>query len=393
LLEVPRQALFAAFFMALCPTAFILGGGALVRGGGLLLGVLTVWQGALLYRSGKARYAVTTGILLALTVLSHPQMGYTTAYSLLLLFLFSRKTRTDLGNSILVVVLALLVTAPWWLTVIGYHTLAPFMSAFFGVGSLQVRVANLFFLPFGLGGQEPTFWGFLGLLGMVKLVADRRWLLPLWIAAMFFLDVRIPIGYMLVPLSLMAGTFIDEVLLPMAVGGRAGTQSRAGIQFAGIGLLILVTIGGGIVLALNAGSSRLDGDTRAAMRWITDNTPTEARFAVLTGPGTLWYADLVSEWFPQRTGRVSLTTVQGHEWLSDLPRAIGRYEKLQACGTQPITCVEAWLEETAVPSTEHDYLYIAYRAFNSYALLESVRASRNYERVYENSHAVIFRKH
>ena len=77
--------------------------------------------------------------------------------------------------------------------------------------------------------------------------------------------------------------------------------------------------------------STLSQDDQEAMKWVAQNTTINTEFAVLSGRKR-WGLDPVSEWFPALSGRISVSTVQGSEWLTDNGSPISKAEY----GLQPI---------------------------------------------------------
>jgi hypothetical protein len=93
-----------------------------------------------------------------------------------------------------------------------------------------------------------------------------------------------------------------------------------------------------------AGSALSEPD-RTAFNWIKENTPPGSRFLILTGESEL-FCDSVQEWFPALTKRVSITTIQGNEWLPDkmFARSVALQNGVQSCmeGSSPLGCIEKY---------------------------------------------------
>jgi hypothetical protein len=91
---------------------------------------------------------------------------------------------------------------------------------------------------------------------------------------------------------------------------------------------------------------------RDAMRWVARQTPASSRFVVITGRSP-WAVDKVGEWFPALTGRVSLGTVQGREWLPDFAKRVKENDQeLQArCRQADGGCLREWASATGRPFT------------------------------------------
>jgi hypothetical protein len=387
-----RAGLLAALACALMPGAFAstLSGGGLTRSAGLLLGLLALWQGADLFRNRarmarreRAAHIAAAGVLLALAVMAHPQMGLTTVYSLAIFWAFLGRTRDSLFQLIAILLIGALGSAPWWAGVLIRYGAGPLFAAT-ATGSIATRLVQVITLPLGLGGAEPSFWGFLALLGAVTCIADRRYLLPAWLAAMFLIDTRIPVVYGTAPIALLGAVFLDAgVLGALEQPARRGTAARLARS-----LLLLVLIGSGLIGALDAGISGISPESRAAMAWIARNTPPDSTFVVFTnGGGGAWFTDALDEWFPELTGRRSLATVQGREWQPDFARASARYESLNACAQKAVTCLEGWAAQNGVA---YSHIYINTGGFDAYALRQSLAASGRYLLIHEGPEALIY---
>jgi hypothetical protein len=110
---------------------------------------------------------------------------------------------------------------------------------------------------------------------------------------------------------------------------------------------VLLLIGAGVTIG---NPEPLGDDDRAAMTWIREETPADARFVVLSGE--IWSRADEAEWFPHLTGRVSAMTMQGREWLPDWQQLDDERRRLEACADR--ACIDDWLERNDV-----DYVYLA----------------------------------
>ncbi|MGK2965671.1 MAG: hypothetical protein ACSLFM_08680 [Tepidiformaceae bacterium] len=87
-----------------------------------------------------------------------------------------------------------------------------------------------------------------------------------------------------------------------------------------LGVLVFYLLMGGIAAStlrstrIWSSAQPLPSEERDAMAWVAAETPEGARFAVITD-ATRWSSDRSAEWFPYLTGRVSVSTVQGLEWV------------------------------------------------------------------------------
>jgi hypothetical protein len=91
------------------------------------------------------------------------------------------------------------------------------------------------------------------------------------------------------------------------------------------------------------------------MTWVREHTPAASTFAVVSDDS--WPVDRTSEWFPVLSGRTSVATVQGQEWIDGgaFQSRIADYDALQECARRNAACLDAWSADTGEPI---DYVYI-----------------------------------
>ncbi len=407
------QATFAVFAFALLPRTFVwfIMGGGLTRAPGLFFAVLMLHQSYLLYTRRETRFVLSTALLGGATVLSHAEAAWFAVYSAVLLFLFFGRNLKGLIHSFLVMLGVLLITAPWWLTVVRFHGIAPFLGAA-GSGGLDRR-AGLHHLNTFLFTNERylPLLAALGLLGIFAALAERKLFLPVWLLAIFFVNPRNPDTPASLPLAMLVGVALDRLIVPALWRLGAGapvqtTGAHPGIEPSGTGMMrrtgrllpralpVLMLV---YLLAYNFQAARelslradaltvLPREEREAMQWVAARTPRGSQFLVLH-PGNWFGEDPGSEWFPALAGRVSLATVQGYEWLpgDQFVRRQEPYKALQACATGEASCLAEWMEETG-HSASHVYLGDGCCG----PLERSLRASPGYRPVYDGARAVIF---
>ncbi len=230
-------AVIAVFAFALLPRSFnweIVGGG-LTRSLGFLLAVLALHQGYLLYTRRQARFVISSAALAALAIMSHPEMGWFVAYSFAIFFAAYGRRAQAVRHSISVALLVLALSAPWWITVIAEHGISPLASA--------AQAGSHSWYSWGLGHliafdftEEPflPLLAGVGLLGLLACVADRRFLLPAWLAAMFILDPRKASTNAMVPLAMLIAIGLSSVVLPaLSKGADRQDEGRAWLRQEG----------------------------------------------------------------------------------------------------------------------------------------------------------------
>jgi hypothetical protein len=82
---------------------------------------------------------------------------------------------------------------------------------------------------------------------------------------------------------------------------------------------------------------------RSAMAWIAAHVREGSRFVVASA-ARRWSEDAVDAWFPALTGRVSVATPNGAEWLprGEFGRRVQAYGALRGCAQLDAACLDAW---------------------------------------------------
>ena len=408
----------AVFAFALVPRSFIwlLMGGGVARSLGLLLAILALHQVHRMYTTGRWWYAGTSMVCAALTVLSHLQTGSFLAFSALLFFVVYGLHRRGVLTSIVVAVGVLALAAPWWALVLSRHGVAPFLAANATGGSIfsdaELR-SYLIDSALSLGTtSEPLFplISTLAFLGMLASVTTRRFLFPAWWLAIILLDARAFPTFSTVPVALLAGIGLTDVLMPVVMrplrGGAWGTEDASADEehlFEGVPTARLLRSWAPVLLGaflwygttgalMRAGETMiltaLTPDTRVAMEWARAQTKPESRFLVVSGEA--WAVDKTSEWLPVLADRVSVATVQGYEWVSGgvFATRVQQHEAVQGCAYAESACIHEWSKTDAIA---FDYLFIPKLPDGSCCayLSRSLRADPRFRPVYEGPGALI----
>ncbi|WP_038038744.1 hypothetical protein [Thermorudis peleae] len=416
-----RASAAATFAFALLPMAFawqIMGGG-ITRAFGQLFAVIALHQAYRLYTRRQRRYVVGLALSAGLTVLSHPEAAWFLAYSVPLFWLFLAHDWRGLRDSLLAALGAVFLTSPWLVTVLaryGFAVLQPMRDSGWAPYSGIGRFA-LFDLT-----REPVFplLGALALVGTLAALARRQFLLPVWLVVIPVLQSRAFDQRAVVPLALLAGIGLVEVVLPLTqrallgvarvrlpAGGRlltwlngAFSPRRYRLRHVWLLQVLLILIVVQSVVATERGFrpllTGLSADDRAAMAWVAEQTPPDARVLVVTGE--TWFAqDRVAEWFPALTGRTNVAVVQGYEWLGQFSDRMKAATVLQGCGTVGVSCLEYWAAQTG---QSFDYIYLVsqpmwvdgVRHERFGALAEELVRDPDYALVYSGPGALIFHR-
>jgi hypothetical protein len=196
-----------------------------------------------------------------------------------------------------------------------------------------------------------------------------------------------------VVVPLLIAIELDEVILPeidraigTATGNRRMVRRASRIAKGALGFMLIVY---SAFTALGTSIPVLAKEERAAMQWAGTNTPGSSGFVVITGYN--WYEDTISEWFPVLSGRRSLATVQGYEWFPNREFMLRQEQDktLQACAEQDVSCLSEWGQKNGL---DFEYVYISTGQIKDSPLLETIKRSPEYVRIYGGPGAVIYRK-
>lgn len=386
------KASLAALFYAMVPKSFdwaIMGGGV-TRAPTLCFSFLTLAFAYRLFTTKNARDIIPTSIFAALLALTHPEITFQTAFSVFVLALFFLRGRKSFLHSLIVAVIVILLTSPWWATVLTRHGLAPFQAAL-GAHPRDLATSLLYLFQFNLSGEAIlAVVAVLGLIGLIRDFRHHDFFLPAWIGLSFLSDPRAAPFASLTPLILLAIKGFESTL--KGLGESAPIEDGFTSKFARYVLFgtIAYLFLSGMITSMQFGNQfRLLPEEREALNWVADNTSEDSRFLVLTGDAAL--SDPLSEWFPALTERVSIVTPQGHEWTPDssLVENMKAYNQAQFCFNEEPDCLSKW---------NFDYLYIRKirpqaegSVQGQISLLEkALLNSSEYSVVYESDVAVIF---
>lgn len=432
----------ALLAFGLLPSGFIwlITGGGVTRAWGMLLAILSLHQASLLYTRRNPWFILTTSLCLGLTALSHigtlPFLGL----SLFLLFVAYGRTRQALLGSVLAVIGAALIAAPWFAAVLATHGLEPFLAArstgmsIFSADAETQRYVLGLLARFGVGSAmggstgEPLFpvIGVLALLGVVASLTPARLVFPLWWLITILFESRGGYTYTAIPVAMLAGIGITDVLLPVLLR-PAGPRAQASLTGAGLdgrgdgprlldtGGRRLVVIGvfgfllGYAVLSTMITSPSLPSATRflvsltpeerAAMEWVAEHTQPSSRFLVVPeSEWSQWQTDKSAEWFPALARRAALATVQGSEWLHGDQGFLARrksFKELLKCVNALPRCLDDWAAARGLAFT-HIYIPQPPTASDDPSrlccqlLIRSLKEDPRYTVIYEKPGAIVF---
>jgi hypothetical protein len=390
-------------------------GGGLTRSFGYLLAVAGVVQAIRLARAPGIGRALGCGVLGALTLATHLEEGLFALYSMALaVACFGRDARA-LVAFIGVGVVSAIVSAPWWLTVLTQHGLAPFQAA---------SMTSGWSTPENVLGAVGTFLsppsvplavvGSLAVLGGVLCALRGEFFLPVWLVAIFLLTPRSGPSEGVLPLAMLASIVLVEMVAPATLGAirqnpimlavqrlqaspRVAWSRTPDAHLLGSTLAIAALLLGVYRLWPQLPLDRFSLDSlpsgeRDAMAWVASNTPPDAQVLVLSATRS-WEEDMVGEWFPLLAQRHSVLTPQGAEWLPDEMhnRRVCLFGQVRNVPTwdHDLTDLDLW---ASLRGVSYSYIYISHAARGPVdwsRMLESAETSSNYNVVLETPAATV----
>ena len=406
LITSPLQIVFATFAFALLPRDFAWGimGGGITRSFGMLFAMLTIIFVYRFYNGHQTRHLLGCILLGALTVLTHPEASVHVAISALVFYLWKDRTLNGLLLSLGIASGVLALTAPWWGLIFSRHGVAPFLAAMRASGQDSFNPLVGLFIFFRFLFTDEAFLPLLSMLGLIGLFASlarKQTFLPAWMFILHLIEPRGGTLYMMLPLAMLIGYALDKVVLPALQPKDDNITNSINVQQALENTLrgrtsryfLLFLFAYSLMSAYVTGQKiknefSLQPIDKEAFIWVSENTPKEAEFLLVTGQLPL--RDAWSEWFPVLTGRHSQGTIFGYEWVNDgqFGKRVESYEALQACSYEDATCLDNWNSITDVP---YSYVYLWNKTdpetMALYAYLEHDAA---FELIYQNERNAIF---
>ncbi len=394
--DKPRAAV-ATLIFALTPGGYdmqIMGGG-LTRSFGVFFFTLAVYAVYQLFQISSWKHVVLASLFCSLAVLSHPEIVVATATGCSLLWIFYGRTWRKTFHAILVAASTLVLTAPWWGSVMAQHGLAPFLSALntgaYG-GSPFIALYGDFLAPASLF----TLFGLLRIVGIIWCLWKRQYFLIAWAVMPYFVEPRSASGIAATPSAMLMALCIADVL-PVLFEWICKRLKRATIprdftQYPWLNMILLILMFYFfLVNALHdfslANTTLKQPDVFILMDWVKRNTPPYSQFVILTG-NTGVATDPIQEWFPAFTARRSQTTSQGLEWKlgTGFFTLINQLITLQRCGD--IACVENWSTQTGLDYTD----LIVEQNSATQSLIASLNRDTSYSAIYQNTRYLVYQK-
>ena len=390
---------------ALMPRSFswyVMGGG-LSRGLGMLFLLLTCGAVWIMFSRPGLRVTLLAAVCGAGAVLSHPETALHTVAACLLIWLFRGRTASSVRSALIVAAGALVLTSPWWVTVLIHNGFGTVVSALSAGGHSPYFWTSWLTMDFS-EERYVTWLTVLGLLGFVIQSIKRQWFLPVWLLLPFAVEPRSAPAIAALPLAVLAGSGLADFVIPgvssLVSGAKTAEADWTHLFMRSRAVKVVTSY---IVLAALVGAFSYDlalaryivpVASRRAMQWVRENTPAGARFLVLTSHSDP-FSDPSAEWFPALAERTSSNTIQGQEWTlgQNFMPFLTALQDLPMCLTADPACLETW---AADHGAKFDYVYLqtadSLVAWPSGLLLYQLRQDPNYTLVFENEGIAIFQR-
>jgi len=343
-------------------TAWFSMGGGLTRSLGAIFMLLALVHIHRVFAKESKQDVWAAIIFSSLATLSHTEAPiYTIAIAV---YMWAMKSRSVAGlkNGCLVTIGVIVLITPWLYWIISRHGLDPIISAShtgFRSSTSIFRIINVDFIT------EEYFldiFGTLGVLGIAILVAKRHFFLPGMLAVIFLVHPRSAHTIGNIPLAMAAGYLIANVLILSFSKGNIIQELKNRNLSQSLTLILAVLspyiLSNSLYYGVNLSQIHVSDAQLSSMQWVTNNTSAESKYLVITGE-TNGFCDSISEWFPTLTGRKSIATLQGTEWLKGdgFSELIRKVQKIQACNQYGATCI---ISEAYNLNLEFDYIFISF---------------------------------
>lgn len=356
-----KAALAAIIAFAMLPRSsmWMIMGGGITRAFGFLFAILALQQAYLLFTRRDRRFLPLSVVFTSLTVLSHTEMTIFLGASLAIIILVHARNRASAVSAAMLGIGALMLSSSWWGAVLANHGMSTLLAP---VGSRPIFQPETVNIMARFDVTNEIFFpllAFLGALGIIVCVGGRRFFLPAWLLLIGLPAPWVIATQAVVPLALLVGIGVTELLLPLLAGVGTGRRRNAGfwLQVGAPAFVIAYTLTTALV-ARPPVLTPLPERQRDALAWVAESTPDSSRFLIIEAEP--WWGDKISEWFPALTGRTSVATPQGLEWAErgTFRDMIDAYEDAQACSIKDFACLQKWSQETGIGFT---HIYVSKR--------------------------------
>jgi len=398
LLGSPAKAALATLIFALLPRSYdwLVMGGGLTRAPATVFLLLMAWATWRAFREAGWKLPLLAALFGGLVLLTHPERALHAALTGLLFWLWLGRSRAGTCKAVVIGAGALLVSAPWWGTVLlraGGHGL---LLAAQAAGSRW-----LFWVPFfqlNFTDESAPLVAVLAVIGLFVCWRQRKGLLPLWFILTFLADPRSAPNMIAIQGSLLAALALTDVIFPALARSAASDwleTLNTSLGRVALGYILIVMLFNAQWNLFTLGTYVLSPAERQAIDWTSTKTPSSSHFLVLGWQATPMLSPVL-EWFPALSGRVNIVTIQGREWLAGDQHFTARlqaYPHLVACLYQDAACLADWAKANG---DGFDYVFLSLVTpggeTRQSLLSTSLLHSDQYQLVYENPQVILFKR-
>jgi hypothetical protein len=363
----------------------------LVHGVGTLLFIIGLILVLRWMKSDNDRLIFFIGILFGLLLLSSPRCAF--AYALVLLTVAFLNPRKKTFFSVAFIgIIAALISAPWWITVIRNHGITVLLNGFMlrqptAVSNVFINIYLYNFYNYQLSLMA------LCLLGLFYYIIKKEYFLPV---LFLLLVLSGGFGVVTIPLIVIIILFsvgMLKVIFPaLKYVLNAGTPTKTLLPLFFTMLVLVLILGGSYIQNRDFFEykySSLKDDEQLhfeAMDWIRQNTDNSSAFIVKDviaseQKNQFWIGD----WFPAVTHRTTLNTFYGNEWTNKPQLWLADLELSNCKDTSCFGNV------SNTYNFNYTHVYIIKYPENGY-VISSFTDSDDYKVIFENSKVMVFRK-
>jgi hypothetical protein len=358
------------------------------------------------YTGHETRLLVNCILLGTLTVLTHPEATVHTAITALVFYLWKDRSLKGILLSLGITAGILALTSPWWGLIVSRYGVDPFLASMTAAGQDSFNPLVGLFIFFRFLFTEEAFLPILSMLSLIGIfasLAHKQTLIPGWMLLIHLIEPRGGTLYMMIPLALLIGYALENVILPALHPEKEMSISIGNIQRELEGVLggkamryfILFLFAYSLMSAYTTGQNikddiSLQPTDLESFAWVHENTPVDSQFLLVTDQHP--FRDAWSEWFPVLAERRSQATVFGYEWVNDgqFRKRVEAYNDLQACSYQKTSCLSDWEQGSQVAFS---YVYLWNRVDPTrYPMTIHLQQDINYSLVFQNEQTIIFQR-
>jgi len=361
----------AALLLISSPRLYMAQGEAagIVRALGFLFSMASVYCAMRFLRQPEWEIGILAAVCLALTLMTHLNYFVFTGvmFGALVLSRY-RPFWQGLGGLAAIAAGGLILSSPWWLTVISRDGLAVFQNAMFSHGNFSYTPGRLLghILTDTLGPHYRTPFLAGGLvIGFFYQIARKRWFHPVAIVGVLVFSLG---DWMLSP---FAAAMCAEILVDLA-RWMIVPQKRL------LPALVFIILTTGMAILdgyrqITPIHPVIDEETLSCASWVANNTPTDGEMLFLTSS-----AD-EAEWMPWLAQHSPSVGSWGAEWKGNFLPELGKLNDVASCASNAsINCASQLIGRF------HPDIVVSSKNFSAPDLDAALASQSGWIKIYEN---------